>query len=310
MIMKYFFVFFVLIFVIFSCKPKTEHQFIYGFENPKDISEENIIKTIDILKKRLQAYGISAEIKVFASDKIRIKIYSEKIKKEALDKLVTNSGRLEFWHTYEAKELFYYIAAIDKELMSNESKVDSTKTISVLNSINSTGYGSIAGYLKPEDTTGILKALNTNKHLLEPKHKFVKFLYGKPEKYSNAIALYFINGNRENLSELTGEVVTMSGQDYDLRNEPVISLEMNQKGAVRWEIMTEKAYNQKTQIAIVINDVVMSAPGVSMGAIKGGRTQISGDFTQQEAIELASVFSGGGEIAPLKLLNYTKVTDK
>jgi len=171
--------------------------------------------------------------------------------------------------------------------------------------IRSIGYGSIAGYIKPEDTLGVLESLNEHKKFLKPEHRFVKFLYGKPDE-DNKLALYILKGNKTNTSELTGDVITQSTADYNAVGMPVINLKMNEKGAARWEIMTEKAYRDQTQIAIVINNIVFSAPNVTQGAIKGGLTQISGGFTRHETIEFATVLSGSGEISKLNLLIYER----
>ena len=57
--------------------------------------------------------------------------------------------------------------------------------------------------------------------------------------------------------------------------------------------MTGKAYNQRSNIAIVLDEIVYSAPGVSSGAISGGRSEITGNFTLNEATDLANVLRAG-----------------
>jgi SecD/SecF fusion protein len=51
-------------------------------------------------------------------------------------------------------------------------------------------------------------------------------------------------------------------------------MQMNGQGAKAWEELT--VYTKKSNIAIVLDDVVYSAPGVSTGPISGGRSEISG----------------------------------
>ena len=70
-------------------------------------------------------------------------------------------------------------------------------------------------------------------------------------------------------------------------------MQMNSKGAKIWEEMTGKAYSSRSQIAIVLDNVVYSAPGVTSGPISGGRSEISGAFTINEAIDLANVLRAG-----------------
>ena len=70
-------------------------------------------------------------------------------------------------------------------------------------------------------------------------------------------------------------------------------MQMDSRGARIWENMTGKAYNQRSNIAIVLDEIVYSAPGVSSGAISGGRSEITGNFTLNEATDLANVLRAG-----------------
>ena len=68
---------------------------------------------------------------------------------------------------------------------------------------------------------------------------------------------------------------------------------MDSKGSRIWENMTGKAFKDGSSIAIVLDDLVYSAPGVSNGAISGGRSEITGSFSLNEAIDLANVLRAG-----------------
>jgi SecD/SecF fusion protein len=70
-------------------------------------------------------------------------------------------------------------------------------------------------------------------------------------------------------------------------------MQMNAKGAKVWEEMTGRAFNTGGQIAIVLDNIVYSAPGVTTGAISGGNSEISGQFSLNEAIDLANVLRAG-----------------
>ena len=70
-------------------------------------------------------------------------------------------------------------------------------------------------------------------------------------------------------------------------------MQMNAKGSRVWEGMTEKAFKQSSNIAIVLDSIVYSAPGVSNGPIAGGRSEITGNFSLNEAIDLANVLRAG-----------------
>ena len=70
-------------------------------------------------------------------------------------------------------------------------------------------------------------------------------------------------------------------------------MQMDSRGARIWEAMTAKAFKEASNIAIVLDNTVYSAPGVSNGAIAGGRSEITGNFTLNEAIDLANVLRAG-----------------
>ncbi|GAL76708.1 protein-export membrane protein secD [Nonlabens ulvanivorans] len=57
--------------------------------------------------------------------------------------------------------------------------------------------------------------------------------------------------------------------------------------------MTTEAYQNGSQIAVVLDDTVYSAPGITNGPITGGSSQISGNFTVADAEDLANVLRAG-----------------
>lgn len=127
--------------------------------------------------------------------------------------------------------------------------------------------------------------------------RYAKFAWGLPvlnEELGYEIAdLYAIRSNRESEAPLGGGVITDASQDFDLGNEVIVSMAMDSEGAKIWEDMTTEAYQNQTQIAVVLDNTVYSAPGISQGPITGGRSQISGNFTIQEAEDLANVLRAG-----------------
>jgi SecD/SecF fusion protein len=79
-------------------------------------------------------------------------------------------------------------------------------------------------------------------------------------------------------------------------------MSMDKTGAAIWEQMTGDAYKKKSQIAIVLDDMVYSAPGVTTGAIAGGNSQISGNFTVEQGQDLANILNTGKLEAPAKIV--------
>jgi SecD/SecF fusion protein len=103
---------------------------------------------------------------------------------------------------------------------------------------------------------------------------------------------------------LSGEVVSDARQDYDQGGRPEVSVSMNPTGARKWQKMT--AANIGRQVAIVLDDYVYSDP-VVQGEIPGGNTSISGNFTIEEAQDLAQVLKAGKLPAPTRIVEEAVV---
>ncbi len=153
----------------------------------------------------------------------------------------------------------------------------------------------VLGVAKISDTAVVNSYLKDPKarQFLKDEQRFLEFKWGKPAKGSEVIELYAIKGNRKDEPALSGSVITDAKQEYTQTGEIVVSMRMNGRGSQIWEEMTGKAYENGTQIAIVLDDIVYSAPGVTTGPISGGNSQISGDFTITEAKDLANVLRAG-----------------
>lgn len=136
------------------------------------------------------------------------------------------------------------------------------------------------------------------KSLIPSELRFAKFVWGLPEpdpqlNGAETSALYVLKGNRENEPPLGGSVVVDARQEFDQMSRIVVSMQMNGQGAKVWEQMTGAAFQNQSQIAIVLDNIVYSAPGVTSGPIAGGRSQISGNFTVNQGQDLANVLRAG-----------------
>ena len=123
--------------------------------------------------------------------------------------------------------------------------------------------------------------------------KYARFAWGLADEKTDLIGLYAIKSNKKNDAPLTGSAVTDATQTYDQMSRVAVSLEMNAKGAKVWEQLTGDAFKQGSQIAIVLDNTVYSAPGVTSGPISGGRSEITGDFSIDEGKDLATVLKAG-----------------
>ncbi len=191
-------------------------------------------------------------------------------------------------------------------------------------------YGTLS--FLPKDTALIGSYLRRTdvKVFLPANMRYAKFVWGKPEvkrildrqivsfedtkNYNDPKAkdieisdLYALVSNRDGVAQMGGGVVTEAKADFDQMGKPVVSMQTNARGTRIWEEMTTKAYNQKSRIGIVLDDVVYSAPGVTNGPITGGSTQISGDFEVTETQDLANVLKAGKLPASAEIVQSEQV---
>ena len=97
-------------------------------------------------------------------------------------------------------------------------------------------------------------------------------------------------------TELTGAHLVRASLAQDQLNRPAVALEFNAEGARRFEEMTRRYLGM--QIPIVLDGEVLSAP-VVRSVITGGRAQIEGDFTIEEARQLVVLLNAGALPVPL-----------
>lgn len=112
------------------------------------------------------------------------------------------------------------------------------------------------------------------------------------------VDMYFVKDLGK--APLEGDVVTNATQDFDERGKPAVEMQMNAEGARKWKALT--GANIGRPIAIILDNFVYSAPNVN-GEIGGGRSSISGNFTVEEALDLANVLKAGKLPAPTNVIS-------
>ncbi|MCB9169926.1 MAG: protein translocase subunit SecD [Flavobacteriales bacterium] len=138
----------------------------------------------------------------------------------------------------------------------------------------------------------------------------LRFLWGaKPLPGSDVLTLYAMKVPRGGKPKLDGSVITDAAQDFDLKGDVEVRMQMNAEGAQIWKVMTGD--NVGKSIAIVLDNLVYSAPTV-IGEIPGGRSSItlgSGDLNKQiqEAEDLANILKAGALPAPARIIQETVV---
>lgn len=104
---------------------------------------------------------------------------------------------------------------------------------------------------------------------------------------------------------LEGDVITNARQDFNpMSGKPEVSMQMNTLGARKWKELTGK--NVGRRVAIILDNYVYSAPNVNQ-EISGGNSSISGNFTVEQAQDLANVLKAGKLPAPTTIVEEAVV---
>ena len=99
---------------------------------------------------------------------------------------------------------------------------------------------------------------------------------------------------------LDGDAVTSATSEYDNMRGNTVNMRMNDKGAREWATLTRN--NIGRPIAIVLDNRVYSYPNVN-NEITGGSSEITGNFTPEEANDLANVLKSGKMTAQVKVVS-------
>jgi len=216
-------------------------------------------------------------------------------------------------------ELPTSVGEVDSELASKENNTDEISdsvatsfnpllSIFQLN-VNSQNFqpneGPIIGYALTRDTATINDYMRRPevKGLIPGDRRYARFAWTRPENDSEVALLIALQGNRNNEPELDGGVIVDARQEFDQGNNPVVTMAMDGQGAQVWQRLTkeEGSKTPKGHVAVVLDNVVYSYPRVN-GEISGGRTQIEGGFSLEEATDLANVLKAGKLPVPARII--------
>lgn len=131
----------------------------------------------------------------------------------------------------------------------------------------------------------------------------MQFLWGvKPivgQDGQEFLELYAVKKGRDAKAPVSGEFISDARQDFDQQGRPEVNMQMNAAGGKRWQRLTGD--NIGRQVAIVLDDYVYSAP-VVQSEIAGANSSISGNFTIEEAQDLANILKAGKMPAPIRIV--------
>jgi SecD/SecF fusion protein len=295
-------------------------------------SNEIIDRTFRILRTRIDRFGVAQpNLQRLQGSRILVELPGIK-EPERVTELLKSTAKLEFWEVYndpagrsiverfyEADQRLARDLKAKKELEARNKEhgetaiVDTTATsifeenleedidgAILAHALRGTD-GTVIGFFKEADLKTVERMLPDLIKLLGDKS--VVFMWGKPEQRTgNLYPLIPLKRNNDRIgpklsSETIGgaRVVRSARQDVNHENQTVVSMAMESQAAEEWRKITRAAMDNKskiTLIAIVLDNFVYSYPMIK-AEITDGQSVISGNFTIDEAKDLATVLNSG-----------------
>lgn len=306
----------------------------------REESESAVANSFNVLRNRIDRFGVTQPSIQKLGNTGRILVELPGVKEpERVRKLLQGTASLEFWTTFASQEIAPYLeeanAMLAQTLDTEEeaAPVESAESDDlVAQEIKAQGgeadNADVEAYKKANPLFAVLSpsqfrdnaciglaaAADTaliNQYLRMPEvaalfpAEFRPMWSVKPTSYiknSNIYELVAIKASsRDGKAPLDGGVVTNARVEYDNRRggEPGVSMTMNAEGANIWARLTKE--NIGRQVAIVLDGTVYSYPTVQT-EITGGSSSITGNFTIEEATDLANVLNSGKLPAPATIV--------
>ena len=307
----------------------------------KDEVNSMVDNSYKVLRNRIDRFGVVQPNiqKLQSTGRILLELPGVK-EPERVRKLLQGAANLEFYLTYTLNDIAAPLRQLSDQAKANTTvaAADSTKTEDMAAANDSTkaaeakaapaakegemtlaqltsfealvgggqGGSPVVGYVPTADTAAVNAIINSPiaKTILPADLKLAWTV--KPEKMQGGhetfqlVALKTLNGQ----PVLNGDVVTRATSEYDNLQGQVVSMTMNDEGARQWSRITGD--NIGKAIAIVLDDQVYSFPNVN-SQIDGGRSQISGKFSVEEAGDLANVLESGKMVARVNVASESVI---
>ncbi len=316
-------------------------------------TEAAIAASFNVLRSRIDHFGVTQPniMRLPNSHRILVELPGVKEPQRVRD-LLQGTASLEFWTTYDAREVLPILVSADKFIRSEQSAQPAAGEAEVSAEAASTApaAGETSGLIAEvgADSASVAESARTgnydreenplfavldpsfaggaaigaaykadmaavNAYLAQPavRELFpadILFKWGVKgdDHIDGRYYLYAIRvSTPDGKAPLDGSVVTEATEQYAQRGATAeVSMTMNAEGTQEWARMTGE--NIGKCIAIVLDGYVYSAPRVN-GKIDKGQSSITGDFTIQEAKDLANVLNSGKVPAPAKIIQDTVV---
>jgi len=298
-----------------------------------------LANSFNVLRNRIDRFGVVAPNIQQLEQAGRILVELPGVKEpERVKKLLQGSANLEFWETYTMDEAYQYLAEANARLAAEAQKANADTTAaaateaveadSLLAAAADTtaaaeansplfaklqpygGYGAVA-LARVQDTAAVNKMLAEQAARFPRRMAFawdVKPFDPQGGNKDNYIVLYALKGkgndsSTPSLSDATigTTMIEDANHEYDqIGGQFEVNMTMTPEASAAWSKITGS--NVGKCVAIVLDGVVYSAPRVN-AQIDGGRSNITGNFTLEEATDLANVLKSGKMAAAVNIVS-------
>ena len=301
----------------------------------KDEVKAALDNSFNVLRTRIDRFGIKKSNiqRISGTSRILVELHGI-TEPERVRNLLQCSGNIEFWETFDASELSGIMIdanSILRNLQENSAKKvvkpqkvkdNSTSELDSLaemlkiseeeifiknNPLFGLGIndrpmkydGPVLGVVLEKDTAEINKIFNLPqiKRLFPPNFSFKWTVKPIVEDKYGLIAIKF--SIRNGRAPLTGDVIINAESLFDEYRRPVIVIKMNAEGAAIFARLTKA--NIGKSIAISLDNYVYAYPKV-VSEIINGYAEISGNFTVDEAKDMANILKSGRMPAPVRIV--------
>ena len=304
-------------------------------------TEAAIAASFNVLRSRIDHFGVTQPNIMRLPNSHRILIELPGVKEpQRVRNLLQGTASLEFWTTYSANEVLPAMVEADKVLKTQLEEQTVEAAPAVEGEQTEGLLAEVAAEEAVEETTGrydrernplfavldpsfaggaaIGAAYKADMAAVEeylampavrecfPADIDFKWAVKGDDAMDGRYQLFAIRiATPDGKAPLDGSVITEAREQYAQTGATAeVSMTMNAEGAQEWARLTGENVNKC--IAIVLDGYVYSAPNV-LGKIDRGVSQITGDFSIQEAKDLANVLSSGKVPAPAKIIQDTVV---
>ncbi|MBQ7787498.1 MAG: protein translocase subunit SecDF [Alistipes sp.] len=302
----------------------------------REETDAAIAASFNILRSRIDHFGVTQPNIQRMPNSNRIMVELPGVKEpERVRKLLQGSASLEFWVTYDAAEILPILAEADQlikqtgEQAAPAAEAEKAEGLAAeVSEAATTEEQNIAGFTRENNplfalldpsfagncvvgaaTAADMPAINAYlarpevQNLLPADLELMWGIKGEP-MFDNRICLYALR-SVDGKPAMDGGAVSTAQENYSQNGSAAeVNLMMNANGASQWAQLTGQ--NIGKPIAIVLDGYVYSAPNVQT-KIEGGSSVITGNFTIQEAQDLANVLKSGKVPAPARIIQDTVV---